>query len=88
MRRCNVNVFVIVNRGGMHEARDLALILVQLFVVVVHRSLVYFPLRGSFSVQMVTEEVDTFPTENTENLALLASELRRSLTTIYCQLVS
>lgn len=89
MRRCDVNVVVIVNRGGMHEARHLArrmaLFLFQFFIVIVHGGLIHVPLGCSFSIQVVTKVVDTFAAENTKDLALLASELGGGIAAKPCQ---
>lgn len=83
MRRCDVNVVVIVNRSGMHEASHLALVFIQFFFIIVHGGLVRIPLGCSFSVQMVAKQVDAFTAENTEDLALLSGELGGSLTAKY-----
>ena len=75
MWRCDVNVFVIVNRGGMHEAGYLTFFLVKVFIVIIHSGFVEVPLGSSFSVQVVAKEVDTFAAENTKHFTLLTREL-------------
>lgn len=87
MRRCDVNIVVIVNRGGMHEARHLALVLVHFFFIIVHGRLVHIPLGSSFSVQVVAKKVDAFAAENTKDFALLAREFSRRLAAKYSKLI-
>lgn len=82
-RRRDINISVVIVDGrGVHQARHLALVFVQLFIVVVHGCFAGFLLpHVAEVVEMVAEPADALAAENAEYVALLLRELGRSIST-------
>ena len=71
----DVNIVVIVNRRRMHQARHLALLLIQLFVIVVHGRFGQVARRLHNSVEKIAQPMDPVPAKDAEYLPLLVRKL-------------
>lgn len=81
----DVDVFLVINRGCMHKAGHLAFFFVQLFVIIIHRSLRSLLQGRTGSIQKFAKSANTFATKDTEQLPLLICELTRCFAAEGCK---
>lgn len=76
---------LIVNARGIHQARHLTLVVLQLVIIVVHRGLGVFADGTRGAVEKVAQSAHTLAAEDTENFALRGCELWRCFAAEGCQ---
>ena len=84
MRMAHINKILIVNARGIHQARHLALIVVQLVIVIVHRGLGVLADGTRGAVEKVAQSAHALAAEDAEDFTLRWCELWRCFAAESC----